>query len=244
LRSRFKGDAALETLSRAVGHARESARLDLRRTLSGPEATQFVLKVMGMAERLGDAGNPAGLPGDDFGAFAALRLPALMARVRRRARQARTEADWHRTRIAVKNLRYALEYAALALTRSADVPRVTAALARWQDELGAGQDLAVARDVAAQALARPGVPSEAAVRATALIDAWRVFSAPRAQGRQRLAQRSLRVLHELSAAISASRTEAQVDEQVVAHASHSDDAASGQDDAGPSPQTDPPAAMQ
>jgi len=244
LRSRFKGDAALETLSRAVGHARESARMELRRTLSGPEASQFVLQVMGMAERLGEASNPAGLPGEDFGAFAALRLPALMARVRRRARQARTEADWHRARIAVKNLRYALEYAALALTRSADVPRVTAALARWQDELGAGQDLAVARDVAAQALARPGVPSEAAVRATALIDAWRVFSAPRPHGRQRLAQRSLRVLHELSAAISASRTGPQADEHAVANAPPPDDTASEQDSASPAPQSDPPVTMQ
>ncbi|MCX7213730.1 MAG: CHAD domain-containing protein [Burkholderiales bacterium] len=244
LRSRFKGDAALEALSRAVGHARESARMDLRRTLSGPDASQFVLQVTAMAERLADTGNPAGLPGDDFGAFAAVRLPALMARVRRRARQARTEADWHRARIAVKNLRYALEFAALALTRSADVPRVTAALARWQDELGAGQDLAVARDVAAQAMARPGVPSEAAVRATALIDAWRVFSAPRPHGRQRIARRSLQVLQALSAAISASRAPPPVDEHAIANASETGDAAAGQDDESPSPKSDPPAAMQ
>jgi CHAD domain-containing protein len=244
LRSRFKGDAALETLSRAVGHARESARMDLRRTLSGPDASQFVLQVTAMAERLADISNPAGLPGDDFGAFAAVRLPALMARVRRRARQARTEADWHRARIAVKNLRYALEFAALALTRSADVPRVTAALARWQDELGAGQDLAVARDVAAQAMARPGVPSEAAVRATALIDAWRVFSAPRPHGRQRIARRSLNVIQSLSTTISASRAGPPVDEPAIASASQSGDDAAGQDDAGPSPQSDPPAAMQ
>jgi inorganic triphosphatase YgiF len=244
LRSRFKGDAALETLSRAVGHARESARMDLRRTLSGPDASQFVLQVTAMAERLADISNPAGLPGDDFGAFAAVRLPALMARVRRRARQARTEADWHRARIAVKNLRYALEFAALALTRSADVPRVTAALARWQDELGAGQDLAVARDVAAQAMARPGVPSEAAVRATALIDAWRVFSAPRPHGRQRIARRSLNVIQSLSTTISASRAGPAVDEPAMPSASQSGDDAAGQDDAGPSPQSDPPAAMQ
>ena len=244
LRSRFKGDAALETLSRAVGHARESARMDLRRTLSGPDASQFVLQVTAMAERLADISNPAGLPGDDFGAFAAVRLPALMARVRRRARQARTEADWHRARIAVKNLRYALDFAALALTRSADVPRVTAALARWQDELGAGQDLAVARDVAAQAMARPGVPSEAAVRATALIDAWRVFSAPRPHGRQRIARRSLNVIQSLSTTISASRAGPAVDEPAMPSASQSGDDAAGQDDAGPSPQSDPPAAMQ
>ena len=244
LRSRFKGDAALETLSRAVGHARESARMDLRRTLSGPDASQFVLQVTAMAERLAGTDNPAGLPGDDFGAFAAVRLPALMTRVRRRARQARTEADWHRARIAVKNLRYALEFGALALTKSADVPRVTAALARWQDELGAGQDLAVARDVAAQAMARPGVPSEAAVRATALIDAWRVFSAPRPHGRQRIARRSLHILQALSAAISASRAGSPVDEQAIANASQPDGAAAGQDDESPSPGSEPPAAMQ
>jgi hypothetical protein len=124
------------------------------------------------------------------------------------------------------------------------VPRVTAALARWQDELGAGQDLAVARDVAAQAMARPGVPSEAAVRATALIDAWRVFSAPRPHGRQRIARRSLQVLQALSAAISASRAGPPVDEHAIAIASEPGDAAAGQDDESPSPKSDPPAAMQ
>jgi len=124
------------------------------------------------------------------------------------------------------------------------VPRVTAALARWQDELGAGQDLAVARDVAAQAMARPGVPSEAAVRATALIDAWRVFSAPRPHGRQRIARRSLNVIQSLSTTISASRAGPAVDEPAMPSASQSGDDAAGQDDAGPSPQSDPPAAMQ
>jgi inorganic triphosphatase YgiF len=252
LRSRFKGDAALETLSRAVGHARESARMELRRTLSGPDASQFVLQVMAMAERLADAGHSEGLPGDDFGAFAAVRLPALMARVRRRARRARSETDWHRTRITVKYLRYALEFAALAVPRSAEVPRLTATLARWQDELGAGQDLAVARDVAAQALARPGVPSEAAVRATALIDAWRVFSAPRAVGRKRIARRSLSLMDDLSGAFSATKAAPHSDEQAGSNAisetstpaTSSGPDASDQDDASASGRSDPPAAMQ
>jgi inorganic triphosphatase YgiF len=252
LRSRFKGDAALETLSRAISHARESARMDLRRTLSGPDATQFVLQVAAMAERLADDDNPAGLPGVDFGAFAAVRLPALMARVRRRARGARSEADWHRTRIAIKNLRYALEFSALAVSRSADVPRLTSALARWQDELGAGQDLAVARDVATQAMARPGVPSEAAVRATALIDAWRVFSAPRTVGRQRIARRSLSLMSELSGALSASKAALHSDEQTSSQAASSTETPASPASAGLPPQadasgsgpSDPPGAMQ
>jgi triphosphatase len=196
LRGRFPTDAALETLSRALDDARDDARMDLRRLLAGPAATRFVLRALGLAERLADPSNDDGLPGRDFAALAALRLRALHRRVVRRTRAAHDEAGWHRTRIAVKNLRYALEFAAAALPRGTDPVRAGAVLARWQDRLGAGQDLAVARDVAADAMSRPDVPTEAAVRATALIDGWQALAAAPPAGRRQQARRALRAVHE------------------------------------------------
>jgi inorganic triphosphatase YgiF len=196
LRARFPGDAALETLTRALADAREAARMDLRRVLAGPGTTQFVLRVLAMSERLAHIGDSATLPGADFAAFAATRLDAMHSRVRRRAKQANDEAGWHRTRIAVKYLRYALEFGTAALPRRMDPGRAATLLAGWQDRLGAGQDLASARDVAAGALARPGVPSEAAIRATALIDGWRAFGGASPSAPAPYARRILKGLHE------------------------------------------------
>ena len=190
LRERFPGDAALETLTRALDDARDDARRELRRTLAGPALTAFVLRSLIAAERTGH-GSLASVRHD---AFAVSRLHALRRRLVRRAARAADEPGWHRTRITVKNLRYALEFASAALPRGADGPRAIALLAGWQETLGAGQDLAVARDVAAGALARPGVPVDAAVRATALIDGWRAFAAPAATAPGRGARRTLRAL--------------------------------------------------
>jgi hypothetical protein len=116
--------------------------------------------------------------------------------VRRRARRARDAEGWHRTRLAVKTLRYAIEFARDALPRGADAARASALLARWQERLGADQDLASARDVAADALARPGVPAEAAVRALALLDGWRAFSGPDGRDPGGHARRTLRAIRE------------------------------------------------
>ncbi len=223
LRERFPGDAAVETLSRAVVDARDAARMDLRRAVSGPVTTRFVLGALALAEGLaaaaGDApegashdaahGAPSDLPTealDDaslalplplrapYAAFARARVHALLVRVRRRARRARDDEGWHRTRLAVKTLRYAIESARGALPHGADAARASSLLARWQDRLGAGQDLASARDVAADALSRPGVPTEAAVRALALIDGWRAFAAPHDPETGRHARRTQRAL--------------------------------------------------
>ena len=236
LRERFPGDAAVETLSRAVVDARDAARMELRRVVAGPAATRFVLGTLALAEGLvathgeplptgadagahpaptgeiaapsqegaappGDGAAPApearaeAVPARDgrYGAFAAVRLHALLARVRRRARRARDDAGWHRTRLAVKTLRYALEFAGDALPRGTDTARAASLLTRWQETLGAGQDLAAARDVAADALSRPGVPAEAAVRALALIDGWRAFAGAGGEP-SRHARRTLRAL--------------------------------------------------
>jgi triphosphatase len=202
LRARFRGDAAIETLGRSVIDARDAARMDLRRTLAGPATTRFVLHTLAMTEALADAGSAsapdaaAGAPlgSARFGDFAALRLHALLRRVRRRAGQARDAEGWHRTRLAVKTLRYSLEFAAEALPRGTEVARAQTILARWQERLGAGQDLASAREVAADAMSRPGVPDGAAVRALALIDGWRAFAPTDDEEPRRDARRALRGL--------------------------------------------------
>jgi CHAD domain-containing protein len=204
--------------------------MDLRRTVSGPATTRFVLGTLALAEALAQASAGTGADDDDndgqdasprpaaasadrtvattgathdaapfparapYGAFAGARLHALLARVRRRARRARDDEGWHRTRLAVKALRYAIEFARDALPRGADAARASALLARWQERLGADQDLASARDVAADALARPGVPAEAAVRALALLDGWRAFSTSRGRDPGAHARRTLREL--------------------------------------------------
>ena len=200
LREHFPGDAAIETLARALVDAREAARMTLRRQLAGPAFTRFALGALALAESLAtrtDAGESA--DAGRFDAFAGARIHALLARVRRRARRARTEADWHRVRLAVKTLRYALDFARAAPPRGVDIARAATLLARWQDALGAGQDLAAAREVAADALARPGVPAQAAVRAIALIDGWRAFAAPGGGGAP--ARRARRTLRELEDAL-------------------------------------------
>jgi inorganic triphosphatase YgiF len=191
LRSRFRGDAAIETLSRSVVDAREAARMDLRRTLAGPATTRFVLRTLAMTETLTDRTDMGA-----FGAFAAKRLHALLARVRRRAGRAHDAEGWHRTRLAVKTLRYALDFAAQALPRGTGVERAQSLLARWQEQLGTGQDFAASREVAAGALSRPGVSDEAAVRALALIDGWHAFAPASAGEPRRLARRMLRELRD------------------------------------------------
>ncbi len=284
LRTRFPGDAALESLARATVDARDAARHELRRSLTSPPTTQFVLRVLALAERLdasavqppigstapgdvpagdGHPGDPAadapatGAPDADpvaghadsppamqpdasaagspvtastaagpaspdaadpggaapspggpdtpspdstadshYGDFARHRIDALLARVRRRARRARSEEDWHQVRLAIKTLRYALDFAANALAADRDVARARTLLARWQEELGADQDRASARDVAADALSRPDVPSESAIRALALIDGWRAYGAPKATPPRAAARRRLRALRD------------------------------------------------
>jgi triphosphatase len=214
LRARFPGDAALEALARATVDARDAARRALRRTVTAPATTGFVLGTLALAERLAapadDAGGASTVPATDAGpasaparpdtgeaydAYAHRRLHALLARVRRRARRAHGAADWHRVRLAVKTLRYALDFTA-ALPRPADPARAQALLARWQERLGAGQDRASARDVAAAALGRPDVPAESAVRAIALIDGWLAFGAPAHRDPQAHARRTLRALRD------------------------------------------------
>jgi len=189
LRARLPDDGALSSLADALHAARDAARADLRQALAAPATTQLVLRAQVLAEGL------AGPAGADAARFATERIDVLLHRVRKRAARAQDAAGWHRTRIAVKNLRYALEFSAAACGRPADATRAAALLARWQDALGSTQDLSAARDVAAAAMAGSGGSPAAAMRVTALIDGWRACVPPPGEARDRkIGRRALRAV--------------------------------------------------
>ena len=167
----FPGDAALQVLGRSLADERERSRALLRATLSEPSTTEFILLALAAIEAI----EPSRFDDPDYRSFAARRIAALVRKVRRRAGAAASESEWHDTRIAIKNLRYAMDGCrALELTRE-PATRVLARLGAWQDALGEGQDLAVARTTASQALGRASAPIEMAVRCIALIDGYRTF---------------------------------------------------------------------
>jgi inorganic triphosphatase YgiF len=183
LRTRLPDDAALDTLARTLGEARDSARADLRRALAGPATTQLVLRALALAEGLAGGtdrarGDPPAPPDDprphghDLAGFARRRIDSLLRRVRRRAARAADTTGWHRTRIAVKELRYALEFAGAACPYPADAARAASLLADWQDTLGTAQDLATARESVATLMTRPDVAAGEAARAIALVEGW------------------------------------------------------------------------
>lgn len=169
LNKTFPGDAALHVLGRSLGSERERERARLRAALASSELTAFVLQALAAIASL----PPERWQDTPYGEFAAGRLAGLVRRLARRAKRARREEQWHEVRIAIKNLRYALESCRELDATTQPVGDAVAALSRWQGSLGLGQDLAVARSIAAQALAHSAAPAEMTVRATALIDGYR-----------------------------------------------------------------------
>ncbi|MGE0803303.1 MAG: CHAD domain-containing protein [Lautropia sp.] len=169
----FPGDAALQVLRRALLQAREHERQLLRDAIRAPAATAFVLEALVAIESLAALPWPA----PHFEAFASARLAALARRARRRTARAAVEADWHEVRIAIKNLRYALDGCRALDVTSLPVGDAISRLAEWQGRLGLGQDLAVARAVASRALGYGAAPAGMGVRAAALIDGYRAFAA-------------------------------------------------------------------
>lgn len=166
-------DASLHVLRQAITTAREHDRARLRAVLSSPETTAFILRGHAALGTLA-TGRWAEA---DFASFAAGRLARLAARAQRRTRRAGSEGDWHRARVALKELRYALECCrALPATRG-PADDAIAMLSRWQRSLGRAQDLATARASVARALAYADAPVEIAVRAAALVDGYRASAA-------------------------------------------------------------------
>jgi inorganic triphosphatase YgiF len=205
LSNSFPGDAALVGLDHALTRQAQEYRAQARAYLGSDEFSALVLETLAEIENL-----PAVQFAEaSFGELAQSRVAQLSKKVQRRRRTAVDEAGWHRVRIAVKNLRYGLEFGRSALraagadsrSSSGDHPisvdPVLKALSRWQDRLGQGQDLAVARQVAAQALHQSELPAHSLVRAVALIDGWRAFSRARDGRSDEAGKRAVRALRRL-----------------------------------------------
>ena len=178
LQAAMPQDAALAAASAGLARYREQERAAVRAAVAGRDATRLVLAALYLSERLtrtvrGRRG-PDDLRATPFGAFAAHRLDALAARLRKRARRAAasSQADaWHQVRIAAKNVRYALEFASQALPARKRVRRALRRLAALQQHLGAAQDGAVASATATRTLSGRA-DTATVVRTAALVDGW------------------------------------------------------------------------
>lgn len=169
----FPRDAALNQLGRALEQAREHEREHLRAVVASAGTTAFILRAHAALGTLARHRWPDGT----FGDLAAARLARLARRARRRTRRARTDADWHDARMALRNLRDALEGCRGLAAAGEPVAEAIAVLSRWQEKLGAAQDLATAPAAVARALAHGQVPAALAVRAVGLVDGYRAFAA-------------------------------------------------------------------
>ena len=134
----------------------------------------------------------------------------LARKVRRRARAARSEDDWHEVRIAIKNLRYALESCSRLEIDGESMADLAGPLGRWQEALGLGQDLAVARAVASRALSNGQASTEMSVRAAALIDGYRVY-ATRAGDPEKLRKPIVNAMERLIRAVRSDTRRARAD---------------------------------
>lgn len=138
-----KTDAAQPTgLSGAARRAAVEARRNALRWLSSAERPllplEFARDLHGINLRS---------PCTDIGAFAADALARLRKKARKRLKTARVErsnVSFHRLRIALKRLRYALEFFAPLMPAKRLAPYVKA-VAHAQDDLGYLNDVAVAK---------------------------------------------------------------------------------------------------
>ena len=120
-------------------------------------------RVLGRVRSLLVEGALSGAAAQSGQAVAARLLPATHRRFVSRARRispTSPDAAWHELRIDGKRLRYALEFFAPVLGRSAE--RVIAALRRVQDVLGEVHDAAIAAERIAAMATRPDITPEAA----------------------------------------------------------------------------------
>lgn len=169
LRAVVDDDVDLAALGEALDLRRQRERAALRAGAATWPVTGFVIDVMRAAEALARAPALAG----PFAPFAGRRLIDFSRRALRRTRRAEDATGRHRLRIAIKNLRYAMQFAAHVLPPGVDARRWAARLARWQDAYGREQDVAVAREAAVAALEGSPVAPHAARHALALVDVYR-----------------------------------------------------------------------
>lgn len=181
---RFGSEPALQTLGEllAVQGAQDTQRC--REAFCGPAFTAFALQGLYLSERLacglGMQASRLGLP---VCPFLRTQLRQQWQRLRRRMRAAKSPQDWHRARLAAKQLRCALELALHALPAPRRLARLHRVLVALQQTLGANNDRAMAGHTA-QRLATLAAPDQTQAdqraRALALVEAWSRQSAPRA----------------------------------------------------------------
>jgi len=118
-------------------------------------------------------------------------------------RKAKTAEDWHRARLAAKNLRYAMELALPALPRQRRLQLALKRLVGLQQQLGDEHDQAIAGSIAHQIAGAARISPEASLRATALIEGW---SARAATPIAELHERARRTQRRLEKAFGALKT--------------------------------------
>lgn len=147
VRQAFAGRVAVETLIAQAGRLRAAAQRDMRRTV---RTREFQRALLGLAAWLSARGWEA--QADASGreslaqgarAYAQLALERRYARVRKRGRRLEelTDDELHALRIAIKKLRYSIDFFG-SLFDSGAVRRVRSRLARLQDVLGTINDAA------------------------------------------------------------------------------------------------------
>lgn len=135
-----KNDASANALKEAVRGARARARTGAMNALRGPRMRRFAARVETWLKGRGWYADDAEIP--DVGVFAREALNRRMKKIQAVAARADklTVPERHELRIAVKKLRYGLEFLSPVLPEKR-VQRASAVLKRLQDSLGHLNDL-------------------------------------------------------------------------------------------------------
>ncbi len=171
LRAAFPDHAGLARLASTSGVPRRAARTTARDALRSSRYTRLLLVAGQLAAALhsNEAGDEPPVPlVRDYGARL---LARRWARLRKRDPVEASTADRHRTRIAAKKLRYAVEFFGPAFGKrdARRARRFARSLASLQDSLGTLNDVAVAEALIHRLAAAPRAPDEATV---ALVRGW------------------------------------------------------------------------
>lgn len=140
--------SGLDALLAEARTRRAAAFAAARTALDEARVSDFVLRVEGLVAS-------RGTPPEAAGAAAGLMLDWLWTRVKKRGHKLdrQSEAERHRLRIALKDLRYGADFLSGLFGHAARAEHLAAALSSLQDLLGRGNDAAasvsLARDIAA-----------------------------------------------------------------------------------------------
>jgi inorganic triphosphatase YgiF len=145
--SAMPDELRLVALAKVLAQRRDSARAAAREHLrSRRYGRELLLTLSALAQpQPADATAPGGEPSPPLAAYAAKRIKRLRARLLELAEAARSDdpLSLHQVRIAIKRLRYALEFFSPLLSKK-PLRRAVAELAELQDALGKLNDLASA----------------------------------------------------------------------------------------------------